>query len=57
MTTDAGTRHGAKKPSAEAGGERIWMTSRWTELCVGRGRGDWVRQISVQREMATYGGW
>ena len=40
---DAGTRRGTQGRAEEAGGWRVWATSRWAELCAGIGGGEQVK--------------
>ena len=43
MEADAGMRRGEHRQAVEAGGWRVKATSRWTELCDGRGGGKRVQ--------------
>ena len=50
---EAGTRYGAQRREAEAGGWSVWVTSRWTALYAGRGGGERVQEIGDTRKNAT----
>ena len=36
--------------------ERVWVMSKWTALCAGRGGGEWVQDIGAKGTNATDGG-
>ena len=58
--TGHGTEEGmlcrAQRHEAKDGGWWVWVTSRWTALCDGRGGGERVQDIGDTRTNSTDGG-